>query len=145
MAVLDPSATQFSFRSYLSFGPAHLFQHLLAKFGVIVAPGAVSWIHGPLLPSPGWSRKGKFKQALLAFPESSWYWISSTKALHCKKTHSRTYARLTIFWGLILLNKKHHNNNKSPVKILIINGKMPRKNCYGSCCPSGWAAVQGRL
>lgn len=81
MAVLDPSAT----RSYLSFGPAHLFQHLLAKFGVIVAPGAVSWIHGPLLPSPGWSRKGKFKQALLAFPESSWYWISSTKALHCKK------------------------------------------------------------
>lgn len=106
LAVLNPSATLFLFRSYLSFGPAHLFQHLLAKFGVIVAPSAVPWIHRPLLLFPGCSRKRKFKWASLAFPESSWYWISPNKAPYCRKKYPRTYARPHIFWGLILLNEK---------------------------------------
>lgn len=39
--------------TYLALGPAHSLQHLLAKFGVVIAPGAVPGVNGPLLFPPG--------------------------------------------------------------------------------------------
>lgn len=39
--------------THLALGPAHSLQHLLAKLGVILAPGAVPGVHGPLLFLPG--------------------------------------------------------------------------------------------
>lgn len=37
-----------AFITYLSLGPPHSLKHLLAKFGVIITPGAVPGVDRPL-------------------------------------------------------------------------------------------------
>lgn len=34
--------------TYFALGPAHSLQHLLAKFGVVIAPGTVPGVNRPL-------------------------------------------------------------------------------------------------